>query len=240
VPFGLASDLDSITIDGPIYRVGRAPDPWSWPGWTHARPDGTFGNRWDDPRGVYRVLYASSQRVGAYLEALQVHRPDFAVAAERIEEDADDEGHDMRTLAPGQLDSGWIESTLMLGEARTDGVFADVGTARSLAGLRRDFLARARDLGLDELDGGAIRLKAPRELTQEISRHVYESSDDYGARVFNGVQYQSTLGDEYDNWAIFEPTSPAMVQLSDEQSSPVNPDDRDLQTALEILEIRLV
>ena len=39
-----------------------------------AGPDGTFGNRFDDPEGIYRVLYASSQRLGCYLEALAQFR----------------------------------------------------------------------------------------------------------------------------------------------------------------------
>jgi hypothetical protein len=36
--------------------------------------DGTFGNRYDDPRGEYRVLYATSQRVGAFIETLARYR----------------------------------------------------------------------------------------------------------------------------------------------------------------------
>jgi hypothetical protein len=51
-----------------VYRVGRRPDPWAWPNWAHAGRDGTFGNRYDDPGGVYRVLYASSDRVGTFLD----------------------------------------------------------------------------------------------------------------------------------------------------------------------------
>jgi predicted ATPase len=31
--------------------------------WSRVHSDGTFGNRFDDPTGYYRVLYASSQRV---------------------------------------------------------------------------------------------------------------------------------------------------------------------------------
>ena len=47
---------------GVIYRLGRKPDPWAPPDWASAGPDGTFGNRFDDPDATYRVLYASSQR----------------------------------------------------------------------------------------------------------------------------------------------------------------------------------
>ena len=58
-----------------------APDPWAWPGWSQASLDGTFGNRWDDPEGAYRVLYASSTRFGALLDTLARFRPDLAVIA---------------------------------------------------------------------------------------------------------------------------------------------------------------
>ena len=34
-----------------IYRVKRGPDPWAWPDWNYAHEDGTFGSRFDDPRG---------------------------------------------------------------------------------------------------------------------------------------------------------------------------------------------
>ena len=53
---------------GVIYRMGRVPDPWGVPDWASAGPDGTFGNRFDDPDATYRVLYASSQRLGCFLE----------------------------------------------------------------------------------------------------------------------------------------------------------------------------
>ena len=59
-----------MKVPGVIYRLGRKPDPWSVPDWASAGPDGTFGNRFDDPEGIYRVLYASSQRLGCFLETL--------------------------------------------------------------------------------------------------------------------------------------------------------------------------
>ena len=34
---------------GVIYRLGRMPDPWAVLDWASAGPDGTFGNRFDDP-----------------------------------------------------------------------------------------------------------------------------------------------------------------------------------------------
>jgi hypothetical protein len=57
--------LQVVRPDGPLHRVGRAPDAWALAPWTYAGPDNTFGNRYDDPEGEYRVLYAAGQRRGA-------------------------------------------------------------------------------------------------------------------------------------------------------------------------------
>ena len=65
-----------------VYRIGRRPDPWQYPDWSRANPDRTFGNRFDDPNGEYRVLYASSVRLGCFLETLARYRPDMALYAE--------------------------------------------------------------------------------------------------------------------------------------------------------------
>lgn len=48
-------DLESKRPSGPLFRVGRDDDAWAVPDWAYAKEDGTFGNRFDDPMGVYRV-----------------------------------------------------------------------------------------------------------------------------------------------------------------------------------------
>jgi hypothetical protein len=232
-------ELDERTTSEPVYRVGRAPDPWSWPDWRYAGPDATFGNRWDDPRGVYRVLYASTLRLGAYLEGLQNFRsdPETATVLDQIVENHDDDGAE--SLPPGMLSANWVEGTLMIGEAMTGATFADVGTAPSLGFLRRTFLARARELGLEDVDAATIRLKEPR-LTQQISRYIYELAHDDGTPAFNGVEYLSRLGDEFENWAIFEPADASRASLYQERRFSVDVNDEDFQRALEILEIQLI
>ena len=74
--------LETAAPDGPVFRLARAPDPWSWPDWSQANVDGTCANRWDDPESTYRVLYASSTRFGGFLETLSRFRPDLTVTAE--------------------------------------------------------------------------------------------------------------------------------------------------------------
>ena len=82
--------LHAIAPDGPLYRIARPPNPWAWPDWANAGSDGAFGNRWDDPEGVYRVLYASSSRLGTFMEVLARFRPDPHIFQELSEiEDGD-------------------------------------------------------------------------------------------------------------------------------------------------------
>lgn len=75
------SDLEGTRPVGRVTRIGRLPDPWAWPPWEAQHSDNTFGNRWDDPEGMYRVVYACSQLEGAYVEVLSRFRRDPAVLA---------------------------------------------------------------------------------------------------------------------------------------------------------------
>jgi hypothetical protein len=166
----VSCDLEPAS-PGRVFRIGRQPDPWAYPDWAEAGEDGTFGNRWDDPESSYRVLYACSQRLGAFVETLSRFRPDPEVIAGLAEiegEDAEDPA-----LPPGHVPRGWLDGRL-IGEAMFEGQYADVGRSRSLSYLRRVLAARVVHHGLDDLDGASIRLTVPRRFTQEISRFVYE------------------------------------------------------------------
>jgi RES domain-containing protein len=62
-----------------VYRMARGPEPWAWVDWVYAGPDGTFGGRFDDTEGEYRVLYAAATRLGAFMETLAGFRTHPAV-----------------------------------------------------------------------------------------------------------------------------------------------------------------
>lgn len=221
--------LASVEPDGPLYRLGRYPDPWAWPDWSYAAADGTFGNRYDDPEASYRVLYASSQRVGAFLETLARFRPDLEVLAELDRIEGEDE-------PPAVVPRSWLD-TRLLGEARVEGRFVDVGDTTSLATLRTALAASAIRHGLDEIDAATIRLRAPRAFTQQVSRFVYEQRDDRGA--FAGIRYRSRLGDDVINWALFEPAPDAGSPFVSTTDAAIEADDPDLQAALGLLDLKI-
>lgn len=221
----MSNGLASVEPDRPLYRLGRPPDPWVWPDWSYAAPDATFGNRYDDPEGSYRVLYACSQRLGAFLETLARFRPDLEVLAELDRIEGEDE-------PPPAVPRSWVNARV-IGEATFEGPFVDIGDTTSLATLRIALAARAIHHGLDEIDAATIRLRAPRAFTQEVSRYVYEQGS------FAGIGYRSRLGDELLNWAIFEPGADGRSPLADSSSARIEADDPDLRRALELLGLTL-
>lgn len=116
-----------------------------------------------------------------------------------------------------------------VGTATVADDFANVGKARSLGWLRRRFSEDVVEFGLADLDAAAIRLVAPRRLTQRMSRTIYECSVG-DRRQYSGIAYLSRFGDEIQNWAIFEPGEINVTDAID-----VRPSDADLISALSIL-----
>lgn len=226
----MTAPLTAARPKGLLYRVGRAPDPWAWPPWAYAGEDGTFGNRFDDPAGEYRVLYASSQRVGPFLETLARYRTDPALVAALEEIVGEEEDADRYpTIAPGVVPAHWCESR-RIGAARHDGPFADIGQSSSVAHLRTALAGRLVHYGLEDLDAGELRRRSPRAFTQEISRYVFESGvTNDGVRLL-GIRYLSRLGDDIENWAIFEGSEPY-----ERVSEAITREDPDLLRALETL-----
>jgi hypothetical protein len=222
--------------DRPLYRIGRAPNPWAWPDWLRASNDRTFGNRFDDPLGDYRVLYAGSTRLGAFVEVLARFRPDPHVAAELAKISGDAKG----ALPPGHLDARWL-AVRRIGSANVEGRFAEIGHSESLAELERALAARLAHHGIASLDAAAIRLSAPRRFTQEISRYVYELTVGRGRRAFDGIAYLSKLGDEFRNWALFEPIGRGAPKklLTSARVAKITRDDPAFREALALLDIRL-
>lgn len=121
-----------------------------------------------------------------------------------------------------------------MGIARLHGAFCDIGHSESLAHLRHHLAARLVHYGLDDLDAGDIRTRAPRRLTQEISRHIFLRSETGDTATFAGIRYGSRLGDELINWAILEPNDP-----TDQESDPIERDDADLHAVLEAYDLQL-
>ncbi len=213
-----------------VFRLGSRPDPWAWPDWAYAEADGTFGNRYDDPQGIYRVLYASTQRVATFVECLAYYRADLEVVAE-LQAIAGEEG-DEEPPAPGTVPPDWVEQRCV-GRAALVGDYADVGHHESLAELRTALAARVVQHGLHDLDAATLRLTAPLAFTQDVSRYVFgqTAADE---RRWNGLAYLSKHGDNLQNCTIFEPAAPGVIDVTEFDS-----DDEDLRAALALHGLQL-
>jgi hypothetical protein len=154
----------SIEPHGLIFRIGRHPNPWEPPDWSLAGPDGTFGNRFDDPEGTYRVLYTSSQRLGCYLETLARFRVDLTLYAELTQIDGEDD-----FVPLGQVPAEWTEKRMM-GSAEHEGSYADLYGSEWVGLLREELAADCLVLGITDLDAAVLQGSAPRTLSQRASR----------------------------------------------------------------------
>ena len=114
-------NLESKRPPKPLFRVGREDDAWEVPDWSYAKEDRTFGNRFDDPAGVHRVLYASSQRLGCFIETLARFRVDVSFVAElALMENCEDD-----FTAFGTVRKAWIKGRC-IDSANVEGEYADI------------------------------------------------------------------------------------------------------------------
>src|SRR5579872_573589 len=204
-----------------VYRIGRGPDPWQYPDWSRANPDRTFGNRFDDPNGEYRVLYASSARLGCFLETLARYRPNMALYAELKEIEGEDD-----FVPAGVVPYEWLKDRVM-GSANTHGKFADIGASESIEALRRTLAPLLISLGIPDFDASVLQRSGPRLLTQNVSAVIYRQG-------FNGIRYLSKYGHDIENLALFEP-----VELTSRGQNGLDPNDSDLLEAMRIFNLAM-
>jgi hypothetical protein len=138
---------------------------------------------------VYRVLYASSQRLGCYLETLARFRVDLALYAELSAIAGEDD-----FMPLGNVPLSWA-APRKLGSAEHDGTFADLYGSEWIGLLRREPAADCMRLGITELDASRLQRSIPRALTQRASRIAFR-------RGLDGILYYSKYGYDIRNWAV--------------------------------------
>lgn len=212
---------------GPVYRVARRPDPWRPPDWADVGDDLTFGNRFDDSEGRFRVLYAASSPLACYLETLARYRrppesEQLLSALSAIKNAPDD------YTPPATVPASWLP-TRSLGMAfLTKRRFANVYSSEWLAYIRRNlepmFSVRRTDGQDFDL---ALLLSQRRALTRRIATLVYRLG-------YDGIYYQSRHGTDLFNWALFEP-----FELASQTVLDLHIEDPDLLEALKRLNLTL-
>ena len=204
--------LQVVRPDGPLHRVGRVPDAWALAPWTYAGPDNTFGNRYDDPEGEYRVLYAAAQRRGAFLETLARFRADLQLIAELAGDRRRPGLPDARArVVPRE----WLET-------RCVGAPAPTACSSSTSRTR----TRSPTCGSALGDAPrALRPRRPRRGRHPQAHPARAHAGDLALRVRapGGVRRHplpSRLGDELTNWGIFEGSEPDEILEENEIDRP--------------------
>jgi hypothetical protein len=220
-------DLESKRPPRPLFRIGRNDDAWELPDWAYAQEDRIFGNRFDDPLAVYRVLYASSQRLGCFIETLARFRQDISFTADlALMQNGED---DFTPL--GKVPREWIKGRC-IGTADVEGEHADIYALRWVSHLETALARIGTKLALKHIDLSALERAEPRELTQHAGRVAFELE-------YAGVYYHSRWGHSIDNWAIFEQWR-ERLPIHRPYSRKVAEDDPDLAEALRILGLTIV
>jgi hypothetical protein len=205
-----------------IYRLARKPELWAPLNWAWAELDETFGNRYDDPESRDRVLYASSQKLGCYLETLARFRPDPMLATELNQIEGENDFYPL-----GQVPAEWFGARL-LGTAAFWGEYAEVCGNEWLSRLRSELGPRLlAQFGIHDLDQAVLQAGAPRKLTQMVSRAIFNAGLD-------GIRYPSKYGSAIENWALFEP-----FKIEVRRTGPIALDDPDLARALQLLRLAI-
>jgi hypothetical protein len=185
----------------------------------------TFGNRFDDLNGRFRVLYASSSRLGCFVETLSRFRKAPEKLQQALSEITGEDDH----LPLAHVPASWLAKRLMGTAGTRHTRLADIYCSEWLGYMRRQM-----DLGYfrhaenpdDDFDL-AVLISQQRRLTQEIASLVY-------ALGFHGIYYQSRHGSNLFNWALFEP-----FELEKPAAADLAVNDPDFIEALHLLNLGL-
>ena len=182
----MSAVLEAAPPIAPLYRVGRRPDPLVLPP-LHV----VGGNRFDDPRGEFRVLYAGESRLACFVETLAPLRPSLAdISALSVAAGA-------KVRPVSRISADWRRARRIARLRLVPGRrWLDLRAPETCETLRSEFAAALLRLGMIDFDVSGARGPS-RELTQGIARWAFD-------RDFAGIAYRSRFDDRLDCWAIFE------------------------------------
>ncbi|MDQ2653231.1 MAG: RES domain-containing protein [Chloroflexota bacterium] len=205
-------------------RVGWHSDPLGPPPWSNALPDGTFGNRFDDPSAAdgippedrFQCVYAGTTAEAAFGETLDQFRvsiDQLNLIASMVEDVESVEAlfgdvfdlEDPSVPARGIVWARWREERRLVTAHLDPSLrFADLASPASLQHLQYHLPAAAARAGLRSADFPAVMDRTNRAFTQACSRYVYDLRDAAEATLFHGIRYLSRLDPvAWECWALF-------------------------------------
>lgn len=202
-----------------------------------------FHGRWDSIDAKYRTMYTGDSLLACLIELLAPFRPDPVTESEiaQVQEDPEDRGsYPTQPMGLLPIDE-WLLKR-QAGTARMSGTFCVVTSSRTVAPLAPTFRGVARVFGLDDFDTAALKSARPRELTQQVSQHLWEAGSVSGGDLCDGIEFASRHGDDLKLWAIFERPQDGDTSLRLTQITPrhLTRDTPELLEACDRLRIKAV
>lgn len=223
-----------------VYRISiLGVEPFAPPPW-----DRVGDNRFDDPRGTFRVIYCASEPAGSYGETLARYRRSPTLLALMRAVNDDDESFDEAVdgfvdpadEARGVIPFDWrfkrqIGATIL--DHRL--VFADIVHPETIAHLRTVTAPVVSSLGLKDFDLSTI-FSSERIITQECAGYIHGIRDDIGEPIFAGIKYPSRLNESWTCWAIFDDR---LIHRQQFLETTIDLDDHGFQEAARLLDLSI-
>jgi hypothetical protein len=224
--------LALVPLIGEVHRVARHAAVFEF-----RRYDSVLRNRWDDPRGIFHVIYAAETLEAAFVEFLGDFRyaPSADAALNGVREN--DITWVETEMRSGQIDRDFIlmlnvgRATIQSGSLAVEADHSD--TLLSVEPAVRHIL---NDLRIERLNVSSI-LSDHRKLTCSISRIFFEDR-----RRLGGIRCQSKYGADFTNWTLYEGDQGPFrtrVACGAHSVSSADPGLAALQAAMALLELSL-
>lgn len=249
----MPSDLSIVSppVTG-LYRLAYAfPGPFELRSWENADPDGTFGNRFDDPAlhlptdERFQVFYCATQRHVTFAETLASLFPSLATLAgmASIQDDESVESVQIGAADPDDPHYGLVRADWRLPRVMGHTIlqpklqFVDLGTAQTSQYLRQPLAAQALAHGATDIDLSLL-MDSRRGFTNIVARYIYELCNEDGTPRFAGIRYISRLDTSWECWAVF---ADRIEHISGMPSLPelIYPDDPDLLEIASIFQLAI-
>lgn len=175
----------------PLLRIGRPPDPLSWPA-----PELRGGGRFDDSAGDFGVLYTAPSKRACFLETLDVYRPDSTLLKRLAVM-----GAERATPRSGLIPEAFFARILGVLRLADGQRWLDVrvnapATAMAM-NLDPAFAALLPELGYGKRIKPGDLFGSDRGVTQAVAHWAH-------GHDFAGIAYSCSHDLRLDCWAIFE------------------------------------
>ncbi len=185
------------------------------------------GNRFDDPEGVFGVLYFGSSLEVCFGETLAKLRPSPKLIAL-----IGDEWQKLGFMEVGAVAAEWRHRNLAVRvKLPHESRLLDLEEPHTLQFLRHELATGLAALGHDELDVATVR-GPDRRVTRMISRWAAVQTDEHGDTLYAGIRYFSRLNRDWECWAVF-----GDVDLEVVETRPITKDMTELRQVAKLYDL---